>query len=1359
VTLLAFVGVDPGVQSAAAAVASSGTTATVIFRAAAAVNTQGRIEVRLRWSLEDGWLPDGGFNVYRFDGSVAGATTTPLNGSPLGGVTAANAPVSVRTGALSVPLASLLGKAAASGSLPTLSTTVVRGASGQARFDQLTATANASFSAQATQAMISAAAAQATVTAAAATVSTAGGSTSVSTPKAQSGSAASSVVASTAKAAASSAVKRAAPSATDIAMQARRTLLMSAALHPEVAALLGTAFDDPNVKPGQTYTYRLTAAKDGTQFATVTITVPTATSGLKPLAPTGLQAQQLNAGSIALRWHRLSVTEEAALGVADYDIYRSSASDPSTATRVPGMGIKQNGDTPVVVTDNIGASDASGAGNVTGTEAAAFFTDTSPPAPGSATYSVTVTDIFGRTSDPVQVTLNVQNWHKPLPVPFVAAQLLPQQAAQQSAFMAARAQQYHVATPFFKSALAVAPPSQQALVVWTPSGQNSKSNTIFGSSHPAGGVGYQIYRIDTEQPNQAPVLLTPTPINPALIPAQQLPGRTPETSIPTLIPNVSFQANSAKFSLAVAACVFQSGSTAQSCAHTLSEEAGWEDILLSPLYVQTYTDTTPVKDHYYQYLVVAVFRINSLQSTPSSSNVVAYPNLTPPAPVSNAGSTFQVQTIKPQSSSTASTGSSASGSAAASGSGTAVGTSSGGTGGTGTISQAAAKSAAASSAKSGSAALAAKGGVSVSATRGLTLTNWTGPLVKALPKDWGGNLTLTWTPGTQDAKYQIYRANATRPNPVTKKAATSAPTVCPGGSSTAGSTSGSTASSPTTGAKGSSGSSQTSPVAKQTASHGSGAAQAVLACTKGMSVAAVALSWQTLGDPLGAVAGAGLKDSDFELLGTTKNPQFVDELSRSSAEYYVYRIVPLNRWNVPGPLVSLGARVPATLPPTKPKLLVGTAGPDGGVQVEFVPVGDSGEEIIRYELWRSTLKLGTSLTGSSATAGATASTGSASGTNAATSNAGAASAYGTATDSTGAVGTYGSAGDSTAAGTAASSVPSAGSKVATLGGVTARSAALANSAAHYGVVTRSSAVSAALQTGVGPLSGLTPEQLTAMSATQVAHIDTANLPAGSGNGAWITESPSSALDWRNEYVYWVRAIDSDSLQSDSDLVDVEPLKVSASAPAALRASWNATRCSVDLTWQGTDRDTAGFLIERELAPSTSGAAVAVTPNGQKIPLQQAQATLLSENYIQLSGITQPTATSYSDTTAFADNSYFYRVRTLDQAGNESDPTVLSAAIAIPDGCGDTSIHQVQKTSAAGTSSSGNASPSGTVPASGNTESPPAPSRQTVTEPKPADQITVPGSIGGSGTSTPVVTPPAPSVPKPADEIVIPETRQ
>lgn len=520
------------------------------------------------------------------------------------------------------------------------------------------------------------------------------------------------------------------------------------------------------------------------------------------------------------------------------------------------------------------------------------------------------------------------------------------------------------------------------------------------------------------------------------------------------------------------------------------------------------------------------------------------------------------------------------------------------------------------------------------AKRGLTLTNWTGPLTKAAPADVGGTAVITWTSSTGAQRYEIYRATATRISSPQR------PSVL-----TPGCSRGNTAPPPLNG------------------THSGAISTSV--CIRAAAMAPIV--WQAI-----------LKDSDFTLLGTTTQTEYDDALARSSAQYFVYRVVPVNRWNVPGVMAEVSTRIPATMPPTAPKLVLGTAATDGGVKVEYLPVPDAGEEVIRYELWRSLI-----LAVGAGTPVPRSRTISQPPSGAASKGAAAASTIHVSRFPAGPV-----------------------------------SSELAGHAASYGIQAHEPALSAAVRGAVNVHSQLVASM---QQGTMVASISV-DPAATSSDAAWLDDPPSASLSWQNGYVYWVRAVDKDNFESDSEPVDVTPLKVSASAPAGVTATWNSTQCAVNVAWQATDPETAGFLIERVLMPtSTAGAGSGpniVTATGQHVSLgttAAGAAVALIADYVQLSGITQPTAVSYLDSTVFPDNAYLYRVRTLDKAGNQSQPTYLGTPVSIPDGCGDTSIHHVQPRS--------------------NAPSQPS-----------------------SSDSTPVVSPAAPSVPKPADEIDIPASK-
>ena len=282
------------------------------------------------------------------------------------------------------------------------------------------------------------------------------------------------------------------------------------------------------------------------------------------------------------------------------------------------------------------------------------------------------------------------------------------------------------------------------------------------------------------------------------------------------------------------------------------------------------------------------------------------------------------------------------------------------------------------------------------------------------------------------------------------------------------------------------------------------------------------------------------------------------------------------------------------------------------------------------------------------------------------------------------------------------------------------SATLAGAAARYGVALHRPVMSAAARAGTGLPSVPALQRLQQSSAVKVATLP--GSQATPGTQVWLSEAQTAALDWRDDYAYWVRAVDSDSLQSDSEVVDVTPLKISAAAPTGLSAAWNATSCEVDVSWQGADQEPAGYILERELAPSATSTGTthtATTQGGQSVTLGLTSVNTgaaLQDGYIQLGGISAATAATYADHSVFPDSSYLYRVRTLDKAGNISPPTVLSSAVAVPDGCGNTPTKRVLQ------------------------------------------RATRPAGATDTDTVTPVTSPPTPTAPKPADEIDIPATK-
>jgi hypothetical protein len=91
------------------------------------------------------------------------------------------------------------------------------------------------------------------------------------------------------------------------------------------------------------------------------------------------------------------------------------------------------------------------------------------------------------------------------------------------------------------------------------------------------------------------------------------------------------------------------------------------------------------------------------------------------------------------------------------------------------------------------------------------------------------------------------------------------------------------------------------------------------------------------------IAGDDIPDSSYALVGQVVNGTvFEDYYPRSQAHTYVYRVVAVNRWNVPGRGMVKGARysslsvpVPSTLPPGPPVLLSVRAREDGYLSLKF----------------------------------------------------------------------------------------------------------------------------------------------------------------------------------------------------------------------------------------------------------------------------------------------------------------------------------------------------------------------------------------------------------------------------------------
>ena len=63
-------------------------------------------------------------------------------------------------------------------------------------------------------------------------------------------------------------------------------------------------------------------------------------------------------------------------------------------------------------------------------------------------------------------------------------------------------------------------------------------------------------------------------------------------------------------------------------------------------------------------------------------------------------------------------------------------------------------------------------------------------------------------------------------------------------------------------------------------------------------------------------------NQNYALLAETAKLQFTDTIPASQRMHYLYRVVPVSRWNVEGPQTPVAdVTIPATLPPSIPTLL------------------------------------------------------------------------------------------------------------------------------------------------------------------------------------------------------------------------------------------------------------------------------------------------------------------------------------------------------------------------------------------------------------------------------------------------------
>ncbi len=351
-------------------------TAQVSMEAATAV-VNGRPQVRVRWTLDSGWLPKGGFRLYK----LAGTDRKPIYSSPASAAAGTQSRSLLRSIPGSYDFASALALAdtelrdAADRSAPLFESQPTRPASSAAVFDALRAS-----------------------TIRARSLPGPGLASRDLSREIQNDPA---VQQYRQRIRSTPPGTRALPTDSERVRSARADLLAAAMTRREVSAALGLGFDDTEVTAGARYGYALhTVEAAGQESPRPVAVVQNVTVGAdpQPAAPTGFKAMQGSEDSVNLRWDRLTLEQEQRAGIASYNIYRL---DPGAAAP------RKLNPQPVVIAD---LETPSGP-----LEPIYFFRD-AEVGPGAFNYRVSLVDMFGRESAPATLAFTVEDWRTPAPV-------------------------------------------------------------------------------------------------------------------------------------------------------------------------------------------------------------------------------------------------------------------------------------------------------------------------------------------------------------------------------------------------------------------------------------------------------------------------------------------------------------------------------------------------------------------------------------------------------------------------------------------------------------------------------------------------------------------------------------------------------------------------------------------------------------------------------------------------------------------------------------------------------------------------------------------------------------------------------
>ncbi len=348
---------------------------------------------------------------------------------------------------------------------------------------------------------------------------------------------------------------------TDDVRNARATLILGALTDANVADGLGLAFTDTTATNGQQAQYVLSfvpASGAPVDVATADLTVG---SDPQPQAPTGLDGTQIGVNHVALYWNPAPDAMSQALILPSYRVMRFDAAEPSGVLLSAHPVLKSS----IAASDNPNEQ----------VEPLFSYEDNTAPL-GPVTYKVTMLDGFGRESaTAASVVVNVEDWATPTAVALVKAQLNADKLPQ---------------------------------ILWTA----SKSSD----------AKYRVYRVDVakvQSPNYKPELVTPD-----LIDGNRIMAETEGRSLRGV--EASLQATSR----IPASQVVQSpiSKVLQSPTAKANEKVNLHALGLEPY--QSIVDTAAPRDHYYRYIVTAAFVRNQRDSEARQSSQIGVPYLTPP---------------------------------------------------------------------------------------------------------------------------------------------------------------------------------------------------------------------------------------------------------------------------------------------------------------------------------------------------------------------------------------------------------------------------------------------------------------------------------------------------------------------------------------------------------------------------------------------------------------------------------------------------------------------------------------------------------------------------------------------------------